>query len=131
MKNAIRLGIALIVLLLALTSCNLYNEINLGWTIDSFALASGSTFINYTATNYGKYDLTGVNLQFTVDINGDKYFDPLPPTSEPSAWTPDFSLSQGQSYSSSITITHAGTGFGVAVTDTDMDKPRLVGVTGG
>jgi hypothetical protein len=124
MKNAIRLGVALVVLLIALTSCSLYQAINVGWTIGTISRFSGSTVIPYTAMNLGKYDLTGINLQFTVDLNGDGYFDPQSPYLEPSAWTPDFSLSQGGSITSSITIYHVGTSPGLAaVTAVDMDKP--------
>jgi hypothetical protein len=121
MKNAIRLAVALVVLLVALTSCTLYNAINVGWTINSVTAIANHTIVDFTATNYGKYDLAGVNLLICVDLNNNGVYS----VTEPAGWTPDFSLSQNQSYSSSIDISHVGfTNFGWAtVISVDMDKP--------
>jgi hypothetical protein len=119
MKNAIRLSIALIVLLLALTSCTLYNGINLIWDWSLIQNLAPYYRVHYTVQNLGKVDLTGVNLLWGVDVNGDT----LP---DGQAWTPDFSLSQGQTVSTTVdvyTLVAPSAPLEATVLSVDMDKP--------
>ena len=122
MKNAIRLGVALVILLGALTGCQLYNAINLIWDVNVIAQIPATTNVRvtYTVQNLGKYDLTGVNLLMAVDRTGDGLYDAQ-------AWTPDFNISQGQIITTTVDVYGVGA-IGVlamaAVLSVDMDKPN-------
>jgi hypothetical protein len=122
MKNAIRLSIALIVLLVALTSCTLYNGINLIWDWSNINLLAGNYYrVTYTVQNLGKVDLTGVNLLWGVDVNNDTY-------PEGQSWTSDFSISQGATLVNQTIDVYAPGGIippslNAMVLSVDMDKP--------
>lgn len=119
MKTALKLCIVVLLLLFALTACDLYNGINVGWNID-YVTAGPLVQVGYTVWNQGMYDLTGVNLEIGVEVN-------LPPLAYISAWTtPDFNLAQNETRSGSITINATGyTITGVAaVLGVDMDSPN-------
>ena len=121
MKNAIRLSIALIVLLVALTSCNLYNGINLIWDWSFINPLAGNYYrVTYTVQNLGKVDLTGVNLLWGVDVNNDTY-------PEGQSWTSDFSISQGATLVNQTVNVYAPGGvtppLNAMVLSVDMDKP--------
>lgn|GEM_PF-5534947 len=121
MKTLLKLGCVLVILLFALTACNLYQAINVGWTIVSYTAGSIIT-VTYDVWNAGKYDLTGVNLHFSVYASAGVvgYYD---------AWTPDFSLNKdqyitGDTFTMDISPGALGlTGY-VEVIGVDMDKPK-------
>ena len=121
MKNLFRFSIILAVLAIGLSGCQLYNAINLAWSIDtvtSYGTLPPYTHVTYHVRNMGKYDLTGVNLQVGVDVysNG---------TYPASAWTPDFNINQGQTLYGSIDILTPVVATGWAtVISVDMDKPQ-------
>jgi hypothetical protein len=118
MRNAIKLGIAIIVLLVALTSCNLYQAINLDWG-DAVISGNGShTQVSYQVYNLGKYDLTGINLLIGLDTTGDGLWDY-------SAWTADFSLSQNSSTTQGVDFIGISyfASYNAYVLSVDMDKP--------
>jgi hypothetical protein len=118
MKAFIKLGVIALCLLLALGACDLYTGINVGWTANVVSVSSSYATVNYTATNSGQYDLTGVNLQ--IGVYGTQFSGYI------SDWTsPGFSLAKGQTTSGSIVIdifpyTMAD---GAKVLAVDMDKP--------
>jgi hypothetical protein len=122
MKNAIRLAAALVVMLVALTGCQLYNAINLIWSINALAQIglSPDVRVTYTVQNLGKYDLNGVNLLMAVDRTGDGFY-------EAQAWTPDFNITQGQIITTTVDVYGVGTMALLpmaAVLSIDMDKPQ-------
>ncbi|MGA2479400.1 MAG: hypothetical protein ABSG63_11685 [Spirochaetia bacterium] len=122
MKNAIKLSIALIVLLVALTGCSLYNGINLIWDWSNINPLAGNYYrVTYTVQNLGKVDLTGVNLLWGVDVNNDTY-------PEGQSWTSDFSISQGATLVNQTIDVYALGGvippLNAMVLSVDMDKPN-------
>ena len=116
-----RFAMVLASFLVILSGCQLFNAINLTWSIDtvtSYATLPPYTHVTYTVRNMGKYDLTGVNLQIGVDVYGNK-------TYPASAWTPDFSIGQNQTLFGSIDIVTPVVATGWAtVISVDMDKPQ-------
>ena len=122
MKRLARVIIILAALLVSLAGCELYNAINLAWSINSVTY-SGSvphviTHVSYTATNLGRIDLTGANLEVGVDVNGDG-------TYPQSAWTPDFNVDQGHSVVGSVDVYTGVVPLGWAtVISVDMDNPK-------
>jgi len=118
MKYAIRLGVALIVMLVALTSC-LINDIDLQWGIVALSGTAGHTLVTYTAANIGNYDLTGIKLHIGLDTNADGLYDYI-------AWTASFSLSKNQSVAQSMDF--IGAPFSATaiayVLEVAMDKPN-------
>jgi hypothetical protein len=118
MKRLARVFIVLTALLASLTGCQLYNAINLAWSINSVSYSNPFTHVSYTATNLGKVDLTGVNLEVGVDVNGDR-------TYPRSAWTPDFEVKEGQSVIGSVDVFTGVLPNGWAtVISVDMDNPK-------
>ncbi|HUI71950.1 MAG TPA: hypothetical protein VL354_15630 [Spirochaetia bacterium] len=118
MKKLVRFSVIVAALLLTFSGCELYNAINLAWTINSVTYSNSLTRVSYTATNLGKTDLTGVNLEIGVDVNGDG-------TYSRSAWTADFNINQGQSMSGIIDIYTGVMPNGWAtVISVDMDNPK-------
>jgi hypothetical protein len=117
-KAFLRVGILLSALLFALTACNLFNQVNVGWRIDRVDQAGSLATVAYTAWNDGKYDLTGVNLKIGV------YATPL--GDYVSGWTmPDITLNQNETKSGSIVIdVGLNTASGAAVLAVDMDNPQ-------
>jgi len=105
-------------LLAAVAGCELYQGINLAWNITGVTALPGNFYrVSYSVQNPGKYDLHGVNLQIGLDIYGNgSYF--------VAAWTPDFSIDQGQTLFGSIdiysSVVPAG---GASVLSVDMDAP--------
>jgi hypothetical protein len=117
-KGMFKLAIVLSVLLVAATGCDLYQAINIGWSINGLTPIGGFTRVSYTVQNLGKYDLTGVNLKIGVDVLGNGTY----PAAQ---WTPDFSISQGQVLYGSIDIVTGGAPLGGAmVLGVDMDNPK-------
>ncbi len=114
-----KLLFVLVLLLASLGGCELYQAINVAWDITNVTYSSSFTHVSYTATNLGKIDLTGVNLQIGVDMTGNGTY-PL------SAWTPDFSLRRDQTVVGSIDIyTGVVPPLGWAtVISIDMDNPK-------
>lgn len=89
MKNIVKIAIVVSIVLAAFTGCELYQAVNVGWTIDGMSQNGTYTRVSYTVHNQGKLDLTGVNLKVGVDVLGNGTY---PAT----AWTPDFDISQNQ-----------------------------------
>jgi hypothetical protein len=120
MKAFVKLGVLLLSLLFLLTACDLFNQVNIGWRIDSYsAVVANNVTVSYTVWNDGQYDLDGVNLKVGVWMNL--------PGEYVSDWTmPDFSLGKGETKSGSIVIYVGGdTGpSGAAVLAVDMDNPK-------
>ena len=120
MKARIKIGIVVMALLFVLTTCNLFDQINIRWSTGAVSITPGYINIDYTVWNQGKFDLTGVNLEigvFATPVTNDWI----------SAWTlPDFSLAQGQTRTGTISIfVGSNTGYlEVAVLGVDMDKPN-------
>lgn len=118
MKRLARVLVAAAALLASLGGCQLYNAINVAWSITSVTYSNAFTHVGYTATNLGKIDLTGVNLEIGVDVNGDGTF-------PRSGWTPDFDITQGQSVSGSLDVYTGVLPNGWAtVISIDMDNPK-------
>ncbi len=118
MKRLAKLLIVPVVLLAGLGGCQLYQAINVAWDITAVTYSNHFTHVSYTATNFGKNDLKGVNLEIGVDVNGNGTY-PL------SAWTPDFSLNEGQTVVSSIDVYTGVAPVGWAtVISIDMDNPK-------
>jgi hypothetical protein len=124
MKPILKLSIVVVVLLFALTACNLFKTINVSWAINFYSEpdipADSFIDINYDVWNAGKYDLEGVKLHFSVHIAGVGYYD---------AWTPAVSLAEGQiSRNNVFTIDvfpyHLGNIDILEVVAVDMDKPK-------
>jgi hypothetical protein len=118
MKRLLELSILAAAFIVTLTGCQLYNAINLAWSIDGVTYSSSFTHVSYTASNLGKIDLTGVNLEIGVDVNGDGNY-------PRSAWTPDFDIRQGQVLSGSLDVYTGVMPSGWAtVISVDMDNPK-------
>jgi len=118
MRKLSRLAIVLAALLASLGGCHLYQAINLTWDIIRVTYANPVTSVTYTATNLGKVDLTGVNLEVGVDVDGNGTY-PL------SVWTPDFSISTGETVSGTVAIRTGVLPLGGAtVLSVDMDNPK-------
>jgi hypothetical protein len=104
--------------LAAFTGCELYQAINVTWSIDSITLVplSGAYRISYTVQNLGKIDLTGVNLEIGADMvgNGTYFY---------STWTPDFSLNQNQIKYGYVDLYTGTLPAAAAVLSVDMDNP--------
>ena len=120
-KKLLGVVAVLATVLLIVSGCDLYMGINVTWKITGVMWPGGSyTHVTYSVQNLGKYDLTGVNLEIGVDVNGDG-------TYPCRAWTPDFSINQNQILYGSLDVP---TGLGVnpagwaTVTSVDMDKPQ-------
>jgi hypothetical protein len=119
MKTLLKLGAVVIVLLLALTACT-YNELSVQWSITSWTIGNTTTFttITYDVWNDGKYDLTGINLLFSV----------YSPSGYLYVKTPNFSLSQGQAITAQIVVNVApdlaSQVSAVEIVGVDMDKPK-------
>ena len=97
MKKLIKASFLALAVIATLAGCELYNAINVAWSIDSMMYnpVTFHTNVMYTARNMGKVDLKGVNLQIGVDALGIGTY--------PSrAWTPDFSLRQDQILTGSV-----------------------------
>jgi hypothetical protein len=90
MKNLIRVSFLVLVVLTALTGCELFSGINVAWSITSVSYYPDHATVTYTVQNLGKVDLTGVNLQIGVDMVPDSFTYPM------RGWTPDFDLHQNQ-----------------------------------
>lgn len=117
MKNKLRIAVVIALVLAAFTGCELYQAINVTWSIDSISSVGGGVYrINYTVQNLGKIDLTGVNLEIGADMVGNG-------TYIYSAWTPDFSLNQNQIKFGYVDIATGSAPFGAAVLSVDMDNP--------
>ena len=122
MKTALKLCVVVLLLLFVLTACDLYNGINVGWSINTFGGSASLAHVTYTVQNLGKYDLTGVNLEIGAYVASTF-------TGYISAWTtPDFNLAQNEIKSGSIDIDISpySVAFvtGAAVLGVDMDKPN-------
>ena len=118
MKNMARSAIVALIVLAAMTSCELYQAINVGWTIDGMSQNGTITRVDYTVRNLGKLDLTGVNLKIGVDVfrNG---------TYPATQWTPDFNLNQNEVLYGSVDVSTGGLPLGGAmVLSIDMDNPK-------
>lgn len=121
MKNLVRFSVFLAALLVSLSGCELYNAINLAWNIDNVIPGVPFTHVVYTVQNMGKDDLTGVNLQVGVDMTGNGVSYPC------SAWTPDFSIHEGQTIHGSIDVPIPGVVLPAGwatVLSVDMDNPK-------
>jgi hypothetical protein len=120
MKNTVRVAVVIALVLAALSGCELYQAINVTWTIDNIvALGGGTTRIYYSVQNLGKIDLTGVNLEIGADMAGTGLYYPY------SIWTPDFSLNKNQIKSGWVDL-YTGLGgppLAAAVLSIDMDNP--------
>jgi len=118
MARRTKLAVILVALLASLGGCQLFQAINLEWNIAGVTYSSSFTHVSYTATNLGKVDLTGVNLEIGVDVNGDG-------TYPRSVWTPDFSVKQGQTVAGSADVYTGVLPLGWAtVISVDMDNPK-------
>jgi hypothetical protein len=124
MKTLAKIGVVVIVVLFALTACNLFDQINIRWDITGYGLSGSLATVSYNVWNDGKFDLTGVNLEVAAYVS--------PAGVYKSAWTlPDFSLAQKEmksgSYSFSISPYSSAFGdsvTGAAILGVDMDKPN-------
>ena len=120
MKKLIKVSFLAVAVLTALAGCELYNAVNVAWSVDSMTYnpITSRTNVTYTVHNMGKLDLTGVNLQIGVDVVGNVFY--------PSrAWTPDFSIRQDQTLFGSLDIyTGANPVGGATVLSVDMDNPK-------
>ena len=104
-------------LAVAAAGCELYQGINLSWTITSVGPGMpGTTRVTYTAQNFGKYNLKGVNLHIGVDLFANDTY-PV------SAWTSDFNVGQNQIVYGSIDIPTPSVGYWATVLSVDMDNP--------
>jgi hypothetical protein len=113
-----RLTIVLLAALVSLGGCQLFQAINLAWNITNVTYSSSFTHVTYTATNLGKVDLTGVNLEIGVDMNGDG-------TYPRSVWTRDVDIRQGQTVVGSADVYTGVSPLGWAtVISVDMDNPK-------
>jgi hypothetical protein len=119
MKNPVKIAIVVSIVLAVMTGCELYQAVNVGWTIDSMGPNGTYTRVSYTVRNLGKLDLTGVNLKIGVDVLGDGSY----PATE---WTPDFSLDQNEVRYGSIDVNTGGAfvAGGAMVLSVDMDNPK-------
>ena len=64
MKNRVRIAVVIALVLAAFSGCELYQAINVTWSIDGIAPLGGGMYrISYTVQNLGKIDLTGVTLK--------------------------------------------------------------------
>jgi hypothetical protein len=118
MKNIVKIAIVVSIVLAAVTGCELYQAVNVGWSIDGWSQVGTSTRVSYTVHNLGKLDLTGVNLKIGVDVLGNGTY---PAT----AWTPDFDIRQNEVRYGTIDVP-TGPGFpagGATVLSVDMDNP--------
>ena len=119
MKAALKLVILVVVLVLALTTCVL-DQISVEWEVVSWTQSAVSTLttITYDIWNYGKYDLEGVNLTFSVhSASGYLYVK-----------SPNFDLAQGDYIANNLIVVNvapdlANTVDIVEVVGVDMDKP--------
>ncbi|HTZ51033.1 MAG TPA: hypothetical protein VMF68_05225 [Spirochaetia bacterium] len=121
MKKRIALFVLAAALLVAAAGCELYQQINLTWSITGVTPLGGNYYqVTYTVQNLGKYDLTGVNLQIGLDVNGNN-------TLYAADWTPSFSIAQSQFLAGSINLYYTGsvysTPYRAAVLSVDMDSP--------
>src|SRR5271169_6718292 len=89
MKNGVKFVLVFSIMLAALTGCELYQAINVGWSIDAVSPNGTLTRVDYTVRNLGKIDLTGVNLKVGVDVQGNGTY----PATQ---WTPDFRINQNE-----------------------------------
>lgn len=118
MKNIVKIAIVFSIVLAAATGCELYQAVNVGWSINGMSQAGSFTRVSYTVRNQGKLDLTGVNLQVGVDVLGNGTY---PAT----AWTPDFSINKNQVLYGSIDVPTGPVPplGGAMVLSVDMDNP--------
>jgi hypothetical protein len=120
MKKLITVSFLALAVLATLAGCELYNAINVAWSIDSMMYnpVTYHTNVMYTVRNMGKVDLTGVNLQVGVDVLGIG-------TYPNRSWTPDFSLRQNQVLTGSVDVyTGSNPIGGATVISVDMDNPQ-------
>ena len=121
MKTLTKLCVVLLLLLIVLTACDLYNQVNVGRSMDAVIWSSPTAQVHYTVWNQGKYDLTGVNLKIGVDVG-------TPIFGYVSAWTtPDFDLAKNETRSGDIYInipSGVPTTAPAAVLAVDMDNPK-------
>jgi hypothetical protein len=76
MNKLIKFGFLLILLsVFAMSGCSMWNQIWLNWTIDYVEQNGSFARVHYTVENVGEFDLTGINLTFGIDINGDGIID--------------------------------------------------------
>jgi hypothetical protein len=115
MKAIAKLGALVLCVLVAFTACDLFTGITVQWTVNVVGASSSVATIDYTAYNSGLYDLTGVNLQIAA----------LSSTGAECgrAWTPSFSLAQGQYYYGTIYLNTSVQAYDATVLAIDMDKP--------
>lgn len=118
MKSIVKIAIVFSIVLAAVAGCELYQAVNVGWSIDGMYQVGTSTRVSYTVRNLGKLDLTGVNLKVGVDVLGNGTY---PAT----AWTPDFDINQNQVLYGSIDVpTGPAPALGGAVVlSVDMNNP--------
>ena len=119
MKNMVRLAIVVSIMLAVMTGCELYQAVNVGWSIEAMNPNGAFTRVDYTVRNLGKIDLTGVNLEIGVDVFGNGTY----PAAQ---WTPDFSINQNEIRHGSIDVDTAGRTVmgGAMVLSIDMDNPK-------
>ena len=121
MKKLIKVSFLALAVLAALAGCELYNAINVAWSIDgwSYNAVTDQMSVTYTVQNMGKFDLTGVNLQIGVDVAGNG-------TYPNRAWTPDFDLRQNQVKSGAVSVFVGSLPplGGATVLSVDMNNPK-------
>jgi hypothetical protein len=119
MKNRVRFASVVLIMVAALTGCELYQAINVAWSIDAMSPNGTYTRVDYTVRNLGKIDLTGVNLKVGVDVQGNGTY----PATQ---WTPDFSINQNETLHGSIDVNTGGLIVygGAMVLSVDMDNPK-------
>jgi hypothetical protein len=109
---------------LSLSSCDLFNAINLYYVIDDVFDYPAFQYarIDYTVENMGRIDLTGVNIRFGVDTTGNgDYTD----SADGDAWTMDFNIDAGEVRSGTINVRYTGTSaVSAAIIGVDMDNPK-------
>jgi hypothetical protein len=116
MKTILKFSIVGMALLFALSACDLFNQLEVQCSVTIQTANPSFAVINYTASNQGQYDLTGVNLTIAAVVSPGVYA---------STRTPDFSLSKGQMTSGSVTVYMSGLGTATSadVIGVGMDKP--------
>jgi hypothetical protein len=114
-----KLAIVVLIVLAALTGCELYQAVNVGWSIDAMRPNGAYTRVEYTVRNLGRIGLTGVNLKIGVDVLGNGTY----PATQ---WTPDFSINQNEILHGSLDVDTAGAfvAGGAMVLSIDMDNPK-------
>ena len=120
MKAMLKLCVAVVVLLLALTTCKL-DQISVQWAVNGWTTPpnpSTITTINYDIWNDGKYDLEGVNLLFSIHSASGYIY----------VTSPDFNLRKGDLFTNNQLIVNVAPDFAttvdiVEVVGVNLDKP--------